>query len=354
MKILDRYLARTVIAGTLLALFILLAIDLFFIFVQEVHDIGKGHYALKDALIFVTLTAPGRIHEILPMAALLGSLLSLGTLASGSELIAMRAAGVSVLRIAQSVLKAGLIILVAAAVIGEWVAPWAEQQAQQRRSLAQTGTVTLRSEHGLWARDGNNFINIRQVLPDGKLSDVQVYELDKEGGLRTAMRARSAEHMDKGWRLQDVQRGEIEGRSLSVKQADALDWPTLLSPRLLNVVTINPLDLSARDLYRYGEYMHENGLDASRYDLAFWRRVLAPVAGLVMLFLSIPFVFGPLRDAGTGQRLLWGVLVGVAFFLLNRTMSQVGQIYGLSAFFSALLPSLIFFGGGLWVLRKVR
>lgn len=354
MRILDRYLVRTVLAGTLLALFILLAIDLFFIFVQEIQDMGKGQYGLKDILVYVALVAPGRVHEILPMSVLLGSLLSLGTLASGSELIAIRAAGVSVLRISLSVLKAGLIILVAAAVIGEWVAPWTEQQAEQRRSLAVSGTVTLRSEHGLWARDGNNFINIQQVLPDGQLANVDVYELDKNGGLVAAMRAGKAKHLDGGWRLQGVQRGDIKERSLTVTQAETLDWPSLLSPRLLNVVTIDPADLSARDLYKYSQYMHDNGLDASRYDLAFWRRVLAPVAGLVMLFLSIPFVFGPLRDSGTGQRLLWGVLVGVAFFLLNRTMGQVGQIYGLAAWFSVLLPSLIFFSGGLWVMRRVR
>lgn len=354
MKILDRYLGRTVIAGTLLALFILLAVDLFFVFVQEVHDIGKGTYGLKDVLIYVGLIAPGRIHEILPMAALLGSLLSLGTLASGSELIAMRAAGVSVLRIAQSVLKAGLIILVAAAVIGEWVAPKAELQADQRRSLAISGTATLRSEHGLWARDGRYIINVGQVLPDGRLADAQVFELDKKGGLSSAMRAKSATHVVDGWRLQGVQRGDIQGHSLTVTLADTLDWPSLLSPKLLNVVTIDPNILSARDLYKYSQYMHDNELDASRYDLAFWRRVLAPVSGLVMLFLSIPFVFGPLRGAGTGQRLLWGVMLGVAFFLLNRTLSQVGQLYGLSAFFSVLLPSLIFFSGGLWVMRRVR
>lgn len=354
MRILDRYLVRTVLAGTLLALFILLAIDLFFIFVQEIQDMGKGQYGLKDILVYVALVAPGRVHEILPMSVLLGSLLSLGTLASGSELIAIRAAGVSVLRISLSVLKAGLIILVAAAVIGEWVAPWTEQQAEQRRSLAVSGTVTLRSEHGLWARDGNNFINIQQVLPDGQLANVDVYELDKNGGLIAAMRAGNAKHHDDGWRLQGVQRGDIKERSLTVTQAETLDWPSLLSPKLLNVVTIDPADLSARDLYKYSQYMRDNGLDASRYDLAFWRRVLAPVAGLVMLFLSIPFVFGPLRDSGTGQRLLWGVLVGVAFFLLNRTMGQVGQIYGLAAWFSVLLPSLIFFSGGLWVMRRVR
>ena len=131
-------------------------------------------------------------------------------------------------------------------------------------------------------------------------------------------------------------------------------FPGLLSPELLNVVTIDPEDLSARDLYRYARYMRDNGLDPGRYELAFWKRVVAPLAGLVMLFLSIPFVFGPLRSVGTGQRLLWGVLTGVAFYLVNQTMTHMGQVYGLPALLSALLPPMLFFGGGLWVMRQVK
>ncbi|MBI5041398.1 MAG: LptF/LptG family permease [Gammaproteobacteria bacterium] len=174
MRILDRYIGRTVIAGTLLALFILLAVELFFSFANEIQDIGKGRYTLTDAFVYVGLTIPRRVHDLFPMAALLGSLLSLGTLAANSELVAIRAAGVSVTRIALSVLKAGAILLVIAAAIGEWVAPRTEQLAQQRRVLAQSEAITFRSEHGLWARDGDRFINIKRILPDGRLAGVQV------------------------------------------------------------------------------------------------------------------------------------------------------------------------------------
>ena len=354
MNILDRYLGRTVIAGTLLALFILLAVDLFFAFVNEIQELGKGQYRIGDIFAYLGLTVPRRIHETFPMAALLGSLLSLGTLASGSELIAMRAAGVSVLRIALSVLKAGLIMLIVVAAIGEWLAPWGEQVAQQRRIQAQSETITFRSEHGFWAREGRRFINIKQVLPDGRLADVEVYELNGDGGLDVLMRAQFAEHMGDGWLLRGVQRGDIDDRALNVTQAESLEWPSLLSPELLNVVTIDPDDLSARDLRRYVHYMRDNGLEAERYELAFWRRLTAPFSALVMLFLSIPFVFGPLRSAGTGQRLVWGVLTGVAFFLLNRTMGHTGQVYGVPPLLSAVLPSLLFFAGGLWVMRRVR
>ena len=354
MSILDRYIGRTVLAGTLLALLILLAVDLFFAFANEAQDIGKGRYGLRDAFAFIGLTIPRRVHEMFPMAALLGSLLSLGTLASSSELVAIRAAGVSVLRIAGSVLMAGALPLLVVAAVGEWVAPQTEQLAQQQRSLAQSETITFRSDHGLWARDGKRFINVRSILPDGRLSEVEVYELGTGGELLATMRAKTAAHAGDTWTLENVRRAEIEADTFKQMRAPSLDWPSLLSPQLLNVVTIAPQDLSARDLYRYAQYMRDNGLDASRYDLAFWQRMLAPFAALVMLFLSIPFVFGPLRSVSTGQRLLWGVLTGVGFYLLNQTLGHMGQVYGLPAPLSAMLPPLLFLAGGAWVLSRVR
>lgn len=354
MKVLDAYLGRTVIAGTLLALFMLLAVDLFFAFSNEIQDLGVGDYTVKDAFVYVGLTIPRRIHEVFPMAALLGSLLSLGALASNSELVAIRAAGVSVLRIARSVLMAGLVMLAIAAAIGEWLAPWAEQQAQQRRAQAQAQAITFKSAHGFWARDSRRYINIRQILPDTRLRGVQVYELADDGALRMVLRAETAEHMRDAWRLTDVQRGDVRDRAFDLTRVERLDWPSLLSPQLLSVVTIDPRNLSARDLSRYARYMRDNNLDAGRYELAFWQRMVAPIAGLVMLFLSIPFVFGPLRDAGTGQRLLWGVLTGVAFYLFNQTTSHLGLVYGMPPLLSALIPSLVFFAGGLWLARKIR
>lgn len=354
MNILDRYLGRTVIAGTLLALLILLAVDLFFAFASEVQDIGKGHYGLTEVFVFIGLTVPRRVYEMFPMAALLGSLLTLGALASSSELVAIRAAGVSVLRIAGSVLMAGALPLLLVAALGEWVAPHTEQLAQQRRSVAQSETVTFRSDHGLWARDGRRFINIRRILPDGRLADVEVFELGADNRLLAAMRAKTASHSGDTWQLQDVRRGELHESAIELTRARTLDWPSLLSPQLLNVVTIAPQDLSARDLYSYAKYMRDNGLDDSRYQLAFWQRVFAPFAALVMLFLSIPFVFGPLRSVSTGQRLLWGVLTGVAFYLVNQTLGHLGQVYGLPGVLSAAVPPLLFLGGGLWVMRRVR
>ena len=353
MKVLDRYLGRVVILGSLLALLALVAIDLFFGFINEIQDIGRGSYGLRDVFIYLGLGVPGRIHELFPMAVLIGTLVGLGGLAASHELVAIRAAGVSVGRIVLAVMKAGLVLLVLAGGIGEWVAPATGQMAQQQRSLAQSQRITHYSPYGFWARDGNHFIRIREVHPDGRLGRIEVFELGDEGRLVAAHRAQAAVYADGQWRLQGVEGGRIGERRLQLVQDIELNLKMLLDPQLLNVVLIEPDSLSARDLYRYVEYRERNALETARYELAFWKRLVSPFTSLVMLFLAVPFVFGPLRDRGAGQRLLVGVLVGLGYYLLSQTLSHTGQVYGLPPLFSALAPLLLFLAWGMVQLRRV-
>ncbi len=354
MMLLDRYLARAVIGGTLMALLVLLAIDVFFAFVNEVQEIGRGTYDMAAVMYYLVFTIPRRAHDLFPMSALLGSLMGLGALAAHSELVGIRAAGVSIGRIVRSVLQAGVLMLVVAALVGEWVAPRADRAAEDLRASAQLQKVTFHSEHGFWARDGNQFVNIRGMAEKGTLRDIRVFELDEAGRLVLATQAQTAEFREGRWQLRGVQRSTLGEDSLETRSLRRLNWASILSPELLSVVMVEPERLSTRELRRYIEYMETNELDADRYWLALWTRVMAPLSSLVMLVLSVPFVFGPLRDVSAGQRLLVGVLVGIGFFLLNRTMGHLGQVYGLPPLLSAAGPAMLFLLGGLYALRRVR
>ncbi|MEE8429578.1 MAG: LptF/LptG family permease, partial [Gammaproteobacteria bacterium] len=130
-------------------------------------------------------------------------------------------------------------------------------------------------------------------------------------------------------------------------------WETLLSPDLLRVLVIDPRYHSIRDLARYIDYLDKNELEAGHYRLAFWANIAAPVNSLVMLLLSVPVVFGSLRSAGTGQRLLVGTLVGLSYYLLTRTIGQLSQVYDISPVVGVFAPLLLFFGAGLFGLWQV-
>lgn len=354
MKIVDRYIAKTVLLSTLLALLVLAALDSFFALVGELGDIGRGDYGILQALLYIVLTLPGRLHVLFPMAALLGCLMGLGGLASSNELVVLRASGMSITRLIRAVAQAGLVLLALAALLGEYLAPASEQLAQSQRALAMTQQVVMKSAYGFWARDGKRFVNIQHILPQAHLEGISIYEFDAQSRLVSSTFARSAHYEGGQWVLEDIQQSLIGAAGVSTRHVARSEWPSLLTPELLSVVTVRPEDLSARDLYKYIDYLRGNQLDTQRFEQAYWARLIEPLAGMVMLILAVPFAFGPLRRVGAGQRLLVGVMVGLAFFLINQTAGQMGQVYGFNPLLSAALPTLLFFGIGLVMLRRVR
>lgn len=351
--ILDRYIAGVVLTNTLMALLVVVALDTFFSFVGEVGDMGKGNYGALQALQYIGLTIPRRVHELFPMAALIGSLMGLGTLASHSELVAMRAAGFSVQRVIRSVLQIGLVMLLATTAIGEFVAPVAEQQGQVLREMARTERISFQSQHGYWARDGDTFIHIRNMSAPGRLRDIAIFQINDAHRMERATRVQQARHDGREWQLHEVRQSMILKDEVQTRHQETLQWDTLLAPDILDVVVLEPESMSARDLYQYVDYLDSNGLESDRYRLALWIRITAPLAGLVMLFLAVPFVFGSLRAAGTGQRLLVGVMVGLIFQLFSQMLSHLGQVYGMNPVLSAFAPIVVFFSIGLAAMRRV-
>ena len=354
MSILDRYIMRMVVSGTLMVLLVLGALLAFVDFVSEIGEVGKGHYGIFDAIIFVILSLPKRMYELFPTAVLLGSLLSLGALAANSELTVMRASGVSIARFVRSVLQAGLVLAFLIAVVGELVVPPSERQAQTIRATALKQTISIGEKHGFWARDGLRYVHVGRVYPGLHLGNVSVYELDESKQLVRVTSAVSARYVNDSWQLRNVQRSSLSPDKVVSQSIQREEWPKLLNPDVLNVVSIQPGNMSALDLYRYSDYLQANELDSSNYQLAFWIKVLTPVSSLVMLLIALPFIFGSQRSGGSGSRIMLGLLLGIGFFLLNRTMNHLGQVYGLDPLFSAAFPVILVAIAGVLALKRVH
>lgn len=354
MRILDRYIGRSVALSTALVMGVLLTLFTFFAFMDEVGSIGKGHYGTQEALLYALLTVPGLAYQLFPMAALLGSTIGLGMLASNSELVVMRAAGVSLRRIIGSVMKVGLVLVILTLVVGEGIAPEAERYAQTLRSVAMSDKLTLRGQNGLWARDGESFINVREILPGERLGQIYIFERDGAFRLSRLIQAQSAVYRRGHWLLEGVVQSDISDQGVSSKRLAQAPWKTSLSPDLLNVVTVRPNTLSIVGLFQYVNYLRGNGLDASTYEQALWGKLVTPLVTAVMVFISIPFVFGPLRSVSVGHRVLIGTLVGVGFHIVNQMFAYMGLVFALNPMVSASLPAIIAFSLAYWMLRKVR
>lgn len=352
MQILDRYIGRSVLWHFFIALTVLLTLFTFFAFMDEVGDIGQGNYGTWQAIQYVLLTVPKLASQLFPVAALIGSTIGLGMLASNSELTVMRAAGVSLQRIVWSVMRVGLLIVVASLLISEGIAPMAEERAQTLRSVAKSDKLDLGS-NGFWARDGDSYVNVRNFLPGKRLGGVTIYRFDGEQQLTRMLFAQSAVYQQGHWVLENVLSSTVSFDGVTAQNIDAEPWDTRLSPDLLSVVTVKPNTLSIVGLYDYVSYLRENGLDAALYEQALWGKIVSPLVTGVMVFLAIPFVFGPLRSVSIGHRILVGTLVGIGFHLLNQMFGYLGLVVGITPAFTALFPLALALGTGFWLLRRI-
>lgn len=353
MNLIDRYIAGTIATGTLVALLVVVGLDVFFNVIDQIENVGKDGYTMGAMLQYVALTTPQSLYELFPMAALLGSLMGMGTLASNSELIAMRASGISIWRIVRSVMQVGLLMLVVAVFTGEVVAPVAEQYGQHLRVTATDRGVSFLGSRGLWVRDEARFINARRVLDQSSLADLTVYEFDEAARLKEATRATHAIFNAGAWTLYGVQQSVFSESGVRVSEADTLVWPSLLTPELLGIVMLKPKNMSAADINQLVGYLDENGLDTRQYRFAFWGRFMTPVSSLVMMFISVPFVFSSLRSVSAGQRIFIGIMVGFGFYILSQVTAQMGQVYSLPPLVTMLVPNLLFLLLGMRAIRRI-
>lgn len=354
MRLLDRYIGSAVASSTLVVLLVLLVLFSFGAFVAELDAVGKGDYTLATAAQYVMLSMPRLAYELFPVVALLGSIIGLGMLAGNNELLVMRGAGVSVGRIGYAVMKVGLLWVVLAVLTGEFVAPVTDRYAKALHSSALSERFAMTSENGLWARDGRDFIHIHDVLADGLVGGVTIYEFDDKQRLLEVTQARTGRYTGGKWQLDQVARSRIDPAGVETERRKTMEWQSLLTPDMIEVVAVKPDSLSIKGLLDYVGYLRENGLDAEKYKLALWNKLVLPATTAVMVFLSIPFIFGPLRSVGVGQRIFVATLIGISFYLLGQLSGYAGLLYKLPTALGAVLPTALFLALAVLLMRRVR
>lgn len=350
--ILDRYLGRSVLFGTSLVLGVFAALFIFLVFVDALPDYGQGRFGLYELVRYVLLSQPRKLYEIFPVVVLIGTLLGLSSLALNSELIAIRAAGVSKARIIGAAMKTGLLMVVVAALVGEYVVPQAETEAQAGRAEALAGSLK-RADGGLWLRDGGAFVNIGEVLPDKSLLRVNIYEVAPDFQMRQHVYAERARYQEGRWYLEQVQASRIDRRQIETQREEKRVWGAGLTPQVVSLFTVRPEALSIGQLYGYIAHLQRNNLDAARYVLAMYQKLLMPLATALMIVLAAPFVFRPARSGGMAQRVFLGIVFGLAFVVVHRTLGHLAVIYGVPPLFAAVAPLILFLGIAYGLVRRV-
>lgn len=350
-----RYLTREILATSALVLVALLVLFGFFDLLRELDELGRGSYKLSTMLGYVALTLPSHAYVVLPMAGLMGSLFAVARMSEQSEVTVMRASGLSLQRLALYVAGAGAVIAVATFITGEFIAPYAEEAAKDLRLKATRSIVAREFRSGFWVKDDRSFVNIQDVTPETELINLRIYEFDAAYRLTAISRAEKGTYEGPNrWKLWNVELTRFEGERAVLQRLANATWKSVLSPDILSVLKIVPERMSASNLRSYIEHLRENRQKATRYEIAFYNKLLYPLAGVLLMVLTIPFALVSARAGGTGVRLLIGIMMGLLFYFAGRLMSHVGLLNDWPAIIASGAPVVIVAGIAWYMLRRAE
>lgn len=341
MSVLARYLLRAVIGYTLLVLLVLLVLNSLYVLIEQQDDVGVGNYTAMHALMYAGLTMPQDAVDMLPIAALIGALLSLGNLARSMELIVVRAAGVSAARIAFWVGTAGAVLMIGMWVLGEYVAPPMERYAQQMKTFQKNQDYSMAGRTA-WAKDGATIFSVQQQSASGAYGGVYVFKFDAQRRLQSIAHASNASiDAENRWAFTDYRESRIEEDRVVPSRQPSTTLKTNLSAEFLGLATIKPETLPVHGLYSYVQYMERNGLDARAAETAMWARIARTIAVAIIVMLAVPFAFGPMRSTGTGLRTVVGIMIGVVFLLIAKLADSSGALFDLPPILVGWTPTLL-------------
>lgn len=354
MKILNRYIGSSVIGTIMLVIFVLVGMEIFIGFSNQFTDVGTGNYGIFHATAVVLMLLPVNLYQFFPMAGLIGTLMGLGALASRSELIVMRAAGVSIMQITWAVIKAALIVLVLAVIVGEVIGPLARHEATRFKADAMSKGQAIYTRRGIWLRNGRDFIHIGTINPKGSLANITRYQFNKDATLSTASMAKTADFEHGRWSFKNVVVSQFGKGQVVSSNVTTQDWGLRFKPRILGLVNIESSERSLPQLHSYISYLKRSGLRSIQYRIDFWQRIFQPFSVLAMILLAIPFIFGPLRSATMGLRIVAGTVVGFIFYFINQFIGPLSTVYMLPPIAVAVIPTLLVLVFGYFLLLRIK
>lgn len=342
MTIIEKYVGKTVLSAIIMTLAMLVGISALFKFIEQLKYVGQGDFTALTSVLYAIYRIPEDLETFFPMAAMIGGLIGLGAMAQSSELVVMQAVGMSKANVVTAVLKASTVLIFIMMIFSEWGVPSSVRAAKELKTQAISGGQLYSAEQGIWAKDTDAFVNIKEVTEQGDLLQVTVFDFDENLKLTRQVLAESGRFQDGKWSLENVTVNNWQARGIETEYHTSLTWPTELAPDKLGIVSVTPEKMAFSELLEYLRYLYNNQQDASRYELALWRKVFQPLNVAVMLLLALSFIFGPLRSVTMGARVILGILTGFSFFLFDRVFGSFSLVYQMPALLGAFAPTLVF------------
>ena len=352
MKLINRYVIKQLCVTSVYALLALLALYSFFDVMDQVGSVGHGSYTSSKMIAYVLMQMPAHAYELMPLAVLIGGLVALNQLSTGSELTVMKSSGISTKKLIIMLLQFGLVFAVCTALLGEWLAPSISQRADNMRTTAVEGKVSTGGQ-GVWLKEGQNIINVKEVLPDHTLLGIKIWQHNDQLELTQTVGADRAKPQAKGqWLLENVKTSTLEKGHVQVKSEPQQPWQITLPKKLLDVLLVDPSQMSLSDLTAYLSHLKANHQQTATYEIEWWRKLIYPLAAMVMALVALAFTPQSSRSGNMGMKLFGGVCLGLLFHFSGRLFGFTSQLYGVPPFLAAVLPTLLFALMGVYLIHR--
>ncbi|ETX09469.1 permease [Marinomonas ushuaiensis DSM 15871] len=351
MKKIDKYIASSVLWSFLVVTVVLLGLDFALTFIEQIKKVNDN-YTIQSLLQVISLRLPGRLAEYIPIASLIGTLMGLGTLAATSELTVMRAAGMPIWRIGFAACQPIVLVSLLGMGISEFVAPVAAQKANLIEKFQDQKNDTFSLTGGVWLKADNNFVYIDAADREGKLYGIQIFSPENQE-LTHVKNAASAQHIEGSlWQLNTVTETTFYPDHIETTSIDRSEWRVSIMPEHLFLASQEPDSLSLSQLMNYQQYLRQQHLDASQYELEFWITALRPIASLALVLVALSSVFGPLRSSTMGGRIFSGVLIGLAFQNALNLFGRMSVAIDFPPAIGVSIPIAICLLAGLVLMRR--
>lgn len=363
MKILDRYVAGSMLAGCLPVLLLLLSLFSLLALSDQLEDVGEGAFELNDALRVVALGIPALMVDLLPVTLLLGGLLGLGALSSNLELTALRAAAVSPLRLTLPIVACAVLLIGLTALLQYQVVPKLAFYSSQLKSktlmpapsLSLDEEQLVRRDSEFWTRTSGQLVRIGQVLPDRRLAGIEIYQLNERGELTELLQSESAQLLrDNAWQLMQVRKTQLQSDRSSTETTASMIWNELLSEEQTHALVTPASALAPGDLWRLIQRLDQNSMSSARHRVIFWKQMSIPLGLLGMALLTLPFLLGSVRSVSVGQRMTLGGIIGISYYLLQQISGHIAGILQFNIAVTVLAPGLAVLCLSLWLIWRVE
>jgi len=374
MKTVRLLLYRDIVWSVVFVAAAFLSLFFFIDFVDELESVGRGDYTLGQAAARCVMELPGHFYELFPISVLIGTIYAMARLAQSSEFTILRTAGLGPGRALRLLALPGLVFALITFVIGDYVAPVTERQAVAMKAGVRGGLSLgsggawlkeRRSGTGIGGAAGERSISVNVLAAGarGELLGVRIFEFDTDGRLRTRLEAASGQVKGDGsWQLREVQQTDwptpdaaLRGSPVMLQTLAELAWPSTLDTSVVAAALLPAGTMSSADLWRYASHLSTQDQAVQRYEIAFWKKALYPLACVVMMALALPFAYLHARAGGVSYKVFGGIMLGISFVLLNNASGHLGMLRQWTPWLVAAAPSglylLISMGAFAWLVR---